>query len=633
MRRFAILALIIAVTSATLTGCGSSSTLPTGGTEKSKTNSSNPGNVGRVINSTTDDYAPKFIGNTLVYSSGVSVEGKYPKSTKAEFIVAEHSGDLNPQTPMNTGWSKPKLLGVAPYEGVSLDLNEGAMDILPEKHYAVFAAEREMPAGGESSLMELYEVNVDDQFHATSKPQPLTNVNDPDSWDSQPALTPDGNTLFFTSDRPINGGTTRGTQHIWRSDRTNGVWGKPHLLDHPYTTSGNDVSPFVGPDGYFYFSSDGNPDGKTAPAGMGGRDIYRVEFTNGQPVGDPERLAAPFNSPKDDDFPYVTKDRKSFWLSSNRDGGNGERDIYAFPVPAVIKLEGRVTQSIETDSGYGAPGGVQMTLWIDDLTAHRHYNVQTNNIGEYEVILKPDHEYTVSVADSGCANASGMTTVTAYRPYNWDTTYTRNFNLERHTITISLGKNSDVPFFITGYWRPNTPENLSAFKSRKANDTKFSSIVYINPTDYDYDAGSRKVEAIFEKDIYEPVRDSILPLMNTACYDSNYIIHLNVDGYTDKDCITPDHYYDEDVIGGEIAIHNGDLMDGPECGNRKLSILRAYFTMLDIKQHLMQDIRFANFVNQNRIKFTFHGRGIDHTIKSNLGFNRRVDVTAELERR
>jgi hypothetical protein len=121
--------------------------------------------------------------------------------------------------------------------------------------------------------------------------------------------------------------------------------------------------------------------------------------------------------------------------------------------------------------------------------------------------------------------------------------------------------------------------------------------------------------------------------MGTACYDSSYILHLNVEGYTDKDCIHTDRYLDQNVPDAELPINNGDLMDGAECGNKKLSILRAYYAKELIKAYLMQDAKFAAYYNANRIKITSDGRGIDHTIKSNLGFNRRVDVTAELERR
>ena len=345
MKHFAIILTLGLACASIFDGCSGSSALSPNAGERCESPSKKEGNVGNVVNSATDDYAPKFIGNRLVYSTGIHIAGKHPKDLQSEFASSDHSGNFTSGR-VNRGWAQPQLLGSSPFQGIPLDLNEGAFDVLPDKHYGVFAAERLTGGGGQSSLMDLYEVQLNDQLHATSTPEPLAGVNDPEAWDSQPALSADGNTLYFVSDRNTSGSGPRGNQHIWRSTRNGGAWSRPMLLPKPFTTAGNDVSPNIGPDGYFYFSSDGSPDGLAVPEGMGKRDIYRVPIMNGELNGTPERLPAPFNSPQDDDFPFVTRDKQWMFLASDRDSGCGRRDIYAFPVPVSIHLAGTVTQTV-----------------------------------------------------------------------------------------------------------------------------------------------------------------------------------------------------------------------------------------------------------------------------------------------
>ena len=133
-----------------------------------------------------------------------------------------------------------------------------------------------------------------------------------------PAISPDGQRMYFVSDMP--GG--QGGLDIWVSEQLGGGrWGRPTNLGEPVNTPGDEVFPTVGADGTLYFSSTGHP-------GMGGLDIFSSKMVRNrwQPV---QHLRPPFNSSADDFF-FVTQGDSVGYFSSNRIGGKGGDDIYMF---------------------------------------------------------------------------------------------------------------------------------------------------------------------------------------------------------------------------------------------------------------------------------------------------------------
>lgn len=130
-----------------------------------------------------------------------------------------------------------------------------------------------------------------------------------------PALSSDGKTMIFASDRP--GGF--GDMDLWMTTKSGDSWSAPKNLGERINTPGNEVFPFMESDGTLYFASNYHP-------GYGGLDIFKA--TKGAQIWSiPENLGIPLNSSKDD-FGLITKDGiVSGYLSSNR---TGEDDIYSF---------------------------------------------------------------------------------------------------------------------------------------------------------------------------------------------------------------------------------------------------------------------------------------------------------------
>jgi len=141
---------------------------------------------------------------------------------------------------------------------------------------------------------------------------------------SNPSLSKDGKTLYFSSDMP--GGI--GGIDIWKvAVNTDGSFGEPENLGKKVNTEGTESFPFIAEDNTtLYFASSGK-------LGLGGLDIFQVDLAKGTEA---VNLGKPVNTEKDDFAFTFYKDKKIGFLSSNR---NGNDDIYgATPVCSVQLL-------------------------------------------------------------------------------------------------------------------------------------------------------------------------------------------------------------------------------------------------------------------------------------------------------
>lgn len=132
-----------------------------------------------------------------------------------------------------------------------------------------------------------------------------------------PALSPDGNTLYFVSDMP--GG--KGLSDIYKvSVSKEGVLGTPQRLGDNINTEGKEVFPHIDSNGDLYFSSTGH-------MGLGGLDVFYAP-ANGSGFGAPKNIGLGVNS-SDDDFAFIyNPSTEEGYVSSNRAGGKGSDDIY-----------------------------------------------------------------------------------------------------------------------------------------------------------------------------------------------------------------------------------------------------------------------------------------------------------------
>ena len=210
---------------------------------------------------------------------------------------------------------------------------------------------------------------------------------------AHPAVSPDDLTLYFVSDMP--GG--EGGKDIWKVTRSNrnAPWGRPVNLGPEINTTGDEVFPYVHPDGTLYFSSNGHP-------GMGGLDIFKAEqTTDGWKVSN---MGYPVNSPADDFGVVFEADTERGFFSSNRGRWNVD-NIYSFYLPPLVfNVEGVVT---DADTEEVIPGSAVKMVGSDGTILE----INTGENGRFRFMLRPETDYVFLASKEGyLTDKNGVTT-------------------------------------------------------------------------------------------------------------------------------------------------------------------------------------------------------------------------------
>ncbi|QYJ69226.1 OmpA family protein [Flavobacterium litorale] len=166
------------------------------------------------------------------------------------------------------------------------------------------------------------------------------------SWSTgNPAISRDGKTLYFTSNRKGSIGNT----DIWKvAVKGFNSFGEPENLGKQVNTEGKETFPYITDDDKLYFSSDGHK-------GFGGLDIFMIDLANG---GETTNVGAPVNSPQDDFSFSYNNERYIGFFSSNRKGkDNMYMAIPVCGVEAVVQVK---------DANTGNPLALAKVAILDD---------------------------------------------------------------------------------------------------------------------------------------------------------------------------------------------------------------------------------------------------------------------------
>lgn len=182
--------------------------------------------------------------------------------------------------------------------------------------------------------------------------------NDRDFSFGHPFLANQGKTLFFASNKP---GTIGGSD-IWKCEWINGDWSEPINLGNQVNTESNEFYPFFSESSNsLFFASDGR-------GGLGGLDLFVSSIgNNGFQLA--QNLGSPINSNMDD-FSFVTNsDMSKGYFASNRTGGKGKDDIYAFKMTELWtpqEITRTIAGTIIDDTGKPLPN-TSILFLVNDL--------------------------------------------------------------------------------------------------------------------------------------------------------------------------------------------------------------------------------------------------------------------------
>lgn len=146
---------------------------------------------------------------------------------------------------------------------------------------------------------------------------------DPKYSYGHPAFSPDGKTMYFIAN--IRGGSesAKGASDIFKVDILgDNNFGEPKNLGLEVNSYSKEMYPFIAQDKTLYFASN-------RPGGFGGYDIYQSKMKEDGSFEKAQKLPEPINS-KQDDLCFILNGENSGYLSSQRNGGKGEDDIYYF---------------------------------------------------------------------------------------------------------------------------------------------------------------------------------------------------------------------------------------------------------------------------------------------------------------
>jgi tetratricopeptide (TPR) repeat protein len=136
--------------------------------------------------------------------------------------------------------------------------------------------------------------------------------------------------LFASNQRGGLGG-----YDLFKSVFVNGSWTTPENLGAPINSAFDEISPFLLRDGRTLFFSSNNTEGS-----IGGMDIFKSRWNGGSERWEkPQNLGLPVNSASDETHFRLSRDRFSAFFASNRQGGFGQRDIYAAYFNEILEQE------------------------------------------------------------------------------------------------------------------------------------------------------------------------------------------------------------------------------------------------------------------------------------------------------
>lgn len=331
-----------------------------------------------LFNSSRSDYSPMLIGDDsdqLLFTStrrdatGDDLSGITGVKCSDMFIAKQDE---------NKKWRQPELIE----SEINSEYDEGVSCLSADGKTMYFTR-----CSSDPSYPRYAEIWQSSRTDANwGKPTKCELTKDTLSSFAHPAVSPDGEWLYFVSDMP--GG--EGGYDIWRTRITSKGFGGVENVGRPINTAGDEMFPSFRPNGDLYFSSDGHP-------GMGGLDIFKAvnDSVKGWIV---ENQQYPLNSNADDfGMTFEGVHNRGFFSSSRGDNNRGWENIYSFELPEIIQT---VKGWVYEKDGYELPEGLVYVVANDGTNE----KVSVRGDGSFEMVIKPNVDYVLLGTCKGYLN-------------------------------------------------------------------------------------------------------------------------------------------------------------------------------------------------------------------------------------
>lgn len=328
-------------------------------------------NMGSTVNSAYADYSPVLSAD----QSTIYFTSRRPETTGGQKDAdGNNMEDIYMADKTKAGWGKATNAG----SKINSEWHEASVGISPDGQMILIYKDD----NGDGNI---YSTSLEGDIWST--PVKLNDNINTKHWEPSAFISADGNTLYFTSDKPDG----FGGRDLYTSQRgSDGDWGKATNMGPNINTQYDEDSPFIHHDSRaLSFSSNGHNT-------MGGFDIFTSLVSEDGTWSQPINAGYPINTTDDDIFYVVSPDNRKAYLSSYREGGFGEKDNYM--VTYLDRKETALTliKGVVNDENGKPAKKVIITVTDNEsgkIAGVYHTNSKT---GQFLYILPPGKNYNIT---------------------------------------------------------------------------------------------------------------------------------------------------------------------------------------------------------------------------------------------
>lgn len=327
------------------------------------------------VNTKEQDFGPTFYNNQIVFAStregfkSIKRSYNWNELPFLDLYVANKEGKQ-----LSNPVSLNKKFNNKMHEGPASFANEGKLMAFTRNNY------ENKSEDGKIKLQIFFAEKQDDENWDNAVPFYL---NDPNYSVGHPSLSENGSVMYFASDMP---GGVGGVDIYKVEKKSDDTWGKPINLGSAVNTEADELFPFYhGKRDMLFFSSKGLP-------GIGGLDLFVSKANEEGTFLDAQNMGMPLNTKLDDFALIIDSEMESGYFSSNREGGKGDDDIYAFDVIIPLTFYKTIQGVAQDDEGHTLSNTTITLLDKDDVLIE---TVITGTNGNYQFIVPSDKDFVL----------------------------------------------------------------------------------------------------------------------------------------------------------------------------------------------------------------------------------------------